>query len=103
ARHGRAVGEPGPMGPVSGTGGLRPFRPHRGRYRLSARRGGEPGQGVPGGRGGTVSTPVTIRRHDYGAHEMVVLDHGVLRLTVAPGLGGRVLSVCPRARASQYS
>lgn len=49
-----------------------------------------------------MSTPVTIRRHDSGAHELVVLDNGVLRLTVAPELGGRVLSVRHRDREYLY-
>lgn len=49
-----------------------------------------------------MSAPVTIRRDDSGAHELLVLDNGVLRLIVAPELGGRVLSVRHRDREHLY-
>ncbi|MGQ4270027.1 DUF4380 domain-containing protein [Nocardiopsis changdeensis] len=36
---------------------------------------------------------VEVRREGAGAHERIVLDNGAVRLTAAPGLGGRLLSV----------
>lgn len=49
-----------------------------------------------------MSAPVAIRRDDSGTHELVVLDNGVVRLIVAPELGGRVLSVRHRGREHLY-
>ncbi|MFE6386797.1 hypothetical protein [Nocardiopsis dassonvillei] len=49
-----------------------------------------------------MSRPVEVRRDASGAHELVVLDNGVLRLTAAPALGGRLLSVRHRGREHLY-
>jgi hypothetical protein len=49
-----------------------------------------------------VSAPVEVRRDASGAHELIALDNGVLRLTAAPALGGRVLSVRHRGREHLY-
>jgi hypothetical protein len=49
-----------------------------------------------------VSRSVEVRRDASGAHELVVLDNGVLRLTAAPALGGRLLSVRHRGREHLY-
>ncbi|MFC4561332.1 DUF4380 domain-containing protein [Nocardiopsis mangrovi] len=49
-----------------------------------------------------MNSPVMIRRDGSGARELVVLDNGVVRLTAAPGLGGRVLSVRHRGREHLY-
>jgi hypothetical protein len=49
-----------------------------------------------------VSRPVEVARDASGAHELVVLDNGVLRLTAAPALGGRLLSVRHRGREHLY-
>ncbi|GAA4889300.1 DUF4380 domain-containing protein [Streptomonospora salina] len=40
-----------------------------------------------------MSAPVRSTREGAGPHERIALDNGVLRLTAAPGLGGRVLSL----------
>ncbi|RCV57975.1 DUF4380 domain-containing protein [Marinitenerispora sediminis] len=49
-----------------------------------------------------MSTPAVIRRAGSGPRERVVLDNGVVRLTAAPGLGGRLLSVRHRGREHLY-
>ncbi|MEE2038041.1 hypothetical protein Q8791_12525 [Nocardiopsis sp. CT-R113] len=45
---------------------------------------------------------VTVERDTSGAHELVVLDNGVLRVTAAPALGGRILSVRHLGREHLY-
>ncbi|XKK38341.1 hypothetical protein HFP72_27905 [Nocardiopsis sp. ARC36] len=45
---------------------------------------------------------VTVERDASGAHELVVLDNGLLRVTAAPALGGRILSVRHLGREHLY-
>ncbi|MBV2364634.1 DUF4380 domain-containing protein [Streptomonospora nanhaiensis] len=49
-----------------------------------------------------MSGPVRAAREGAGPDERVVLDNGVLRLTAAPGLGGRVLSLRLAGREFLY-
>lgn len=47
-----------------------------------------------------MSGSVAVERDTSGPHELIVLDNGVLRLTCAPALGGRLLSA--RHRGSEF-
>jgi hypothetical protein len=49
-----------------------------------------------------VTGAVTVERDASGAHELVVLDNGLLRVTAAPALGGRILSVRHLGREHLY-
>lgn len=49
-----------------------------------------------------MNVPVTVERDTSGPHELISLDNGVLRLTAAPALGGRLLSVLHRDREFLY-
>ncbi|MBQ1081981.1 hypothetical protein [Nocardiopsis sp. B62] len=49
-----------------------------------------------------MSARVRVRREGSEAHELIVLDNGVVRVVAAPGLGGRVLSVRHRDREHLY-
>ncbi|WP_017569789.1 hypothetical protein [Nocardiopsis halotolerans] len=49
-----------------------------------------------------MSGSVEVVRDGSGAHELIVLDNGVLRLTAAPSLGGRIVSVRHRGHEHLY-